>query len=236
MLEQVTPEITDACGADPSFICREVLDRTGSIHWAELADVLFAKPVSILIIVGVALLARTLLRQTIDRFVAGLTGDRRPSRRLRRRLRGTSFGQRLPPGVLVTAGYSIRSATRAATLGVVLKSLAGFVVWAIAGITILGELGINLGPLVAGAGIAGVALGFGAQSLVKDFLAGVFILVEDQYGVGDVIDAGEATGTVEAVSLRATRLRDDSGTMWHIPNGLITRVGNKSRAVGQADS
>ena len=138
--------------------------------------------------------------------------------------------------MLVTAGYSVRSAARAATLGVVLKSLAGFVVWAIAGITILGELGINLGPLVAGAGIAGVALGFGAQSLVKDFLAGVFILVEDQFGVGDVIDAGEATGTVEAVSLRATRLRDDGGTMWHIPNGLITRVGNKSRSVGQADS
>ena len=87
-----------------------------------------------------------------------------------------------------------------------------FVVWTLAGITIMGELGINLGALIAGAGLAGVALGFGAQSLVKDFLAGIFILVEDQYGVGDIIDAGEATGTVEAVSLRTTRIRDVKGT------------------------
>jgi small conductance mechanosensitive channel len=163
-----------------------------------------------------------------------LSGDQRPSRRIKRKLRGTSLGQRLPAGVLVTAGYSVRSAARAATLGVVLKSLAGFVVWSIAGITILGELGINLGPLVAGAGIAGVALGFGAQSLVRDFLAGVFILVEDQYGVGDIIDAGEATGTVEAVSLRTTRLRDVNGAMWHIPNGQIVRVGNMSQQWARA--
>ena len=112
-----------------------------------------------------------------------------------------------------------------------LRSLSGFVVWVLAGITILGELGINLGPLVASAGIVGLAVGFGAQSLVKDFLAGIFILIEDQYGVGDIIDAGEATGTVEAVSLRTTRLRDVDGTMWHIPNGQIARVGNLSSAL-----
>ncbi|MEX2292420.1 MAG: mechanosensitive ion channel family protein [Acidimicrobiales bacterium] len=226
--------VDDACGSDPSFICREVLDRTDSVRWAELSDVLFAKPLTILVILGVALVARYLLRHAIERFIGSLSGDKRPSRRIKRKLRGTAFGQRLPEGVLVTAGYSLRSAARAQTLGVVLKSLAGFVIWSIAVITILGELGVNLGPLVAGAGIVGVALGFGAQSLVKDFLAGVFILIEDQYGVGDIIDAGEATGTVEAVSLRTTRLRDVNGAMWHIPNGQIVRVGNMSQQWARA--
>jgi moderate conductance mechanosensitive channel len=219
---------------DPSFICREVLDRTESERWAELADILFAKPLTIAVIVVVAVAVRYVVHRAINRFVATLTGDERPGRRIRRRLRGTSLGQRLPDAVLATGNHSLRSAARAETLGVVLKSFAAFVVWAIAAITILGELGVNLGPLVAGAGIAGVAIGFGAQSLVRDFLAGVFILVEDQYGVGDIIDAGEATGTVEAVSLRTTRLRDVSGTMWHIPNGQIVRVGNMSQQWARA--
>jgi small-conductance mechanosensitive channel len=87
---------------------------------------------------------------------------------------------------------------------------------------------------VASAGILGIALGFGAQSLVKDFLSGVFMLVEDQYGVGDIIDVGAASGVVEAVGLRTTRLRDVSGTVWYVPNGQITRVGNKSQEWARA--
>ena len=111
--------------------------------------------------------------------------------------------------------------------------------WSIAIITILGELGINLGPLIAGAGIAGIALGFGAQSLVKDFLAGIFIIVEDQYGVGDIIDVGElsntpVSGTVESVSLRSTKLRSVNGTVWHVPNGTVLRVGNMSQQWARA--
>ena len=98
----------------------------------------------------------------------------------------------------------------------------------------LGELGINLGPLLAGAGIAGIALGFGAQSLVKDCITGIFMLIEDQFGVGDVVDVGEASGVVEAVSLRSTRLRDVNGTVWHVPNGEILRVGNKSQQWARA--
>jgi moderate conductance mechanosensitive channel len=90
-------------------------------------------------------------------------------------------------------------------------------------------LGVNLGPLIAGAGVVGIALGFGAQTVVRDFLSGMFMLVEDQYGVGDIVDLGEATGTVEGVTLRTTRLRDVNGTVWHIPNGEIKRVGNKSQ-------
>nr|MCH9816191.1 mechanosensitive ion channel family protein [Actinomycetes bacterium] len=94
---------------------------------------------------------------------------------------------------------------------------------------ILAELGFNLAPLIAGAGILGVALGFGAQSLVADFLSGVFILMEDQYGVGDVVDVGDATGTVEEVQLRTTQIRSVDGVLWFVRNGEIMRVGNMSQ-------
>jgi small-conductance mechanosensitive channel len=235
VLSEVDPqELAEACGADPSFICREVLERTGNVRTAELADVLFAKPLSIVIVLAVALLANALARRAIGRFVGAITGEQRTSRRLKRRLKGTKVANVLPSAVLDTGQISLRSAARAETLGLVLRSVASFAIWTIAAITILGELGISLGPLIAGAGLAGVALGFGAQSLVKDFLAGIFILVEDQYGVGDVVDVGEASGTIEAVSLRTTRLRDVNGTVWHVPNGQIVRVGNKSQQWARA--
>jgi len=102
-------------------------------------------------------------------------------------------------------------------------------VWGFAILTALGTVGINLAPLIAGAGVLGVAIGFGAQDLVKDFLSGVLMLIEDQYGVGDVIDAGDAVGVVEEVSLRTTRIRDVGGTVWHVPNGSIARVGNMTQ-------
>ena len=122
-----------------------------------------------------------------------------------------------------------RAVARSSTVASVLKSLATWAIWTVAILVVLGEFNINLGPLLAGASVAGVALGFGSQSLVRDMLSGVFILLEDQYGVGDIVDAGPATGTVERVTLRSTRLRDVAGTVWHIPNGSITRVGNKSQ-------
>jgi small conductance mechanosensitive channel len=104
---------------------------------------------------------------------------------------------------------------------------------------VLGELGINLAPILASAGVVGIALGFGAQNLVKDFLSGVFMLLEDQYGVGDVIDIGDGSGTrdvsgtVEAVGLRTSRIRDVHGTLWFVRNGEIVRVGNKSQGYAQ---
>jgi small conductance mechanosensitive channel len=127
-----------------------------------------------------------------------------------------------------------RRTQRAETVGAVVRSIVSITIWSIALLTVLEILGVNLGPLIAGAGIAGVALGFGAQSLVKDFLTGMFMLMEDQYGVGDVIDVGVATGTVEGVSLRTTRLRDVDGVVWHVPNGTILRVGNKSQQWSRA--
>ena len=127
-----------------------------------------------------------------------------------------------------------RAEARAETIGLVLRSIVTAVVWSIAALLILGQLEIDLAPLIAGAGIGGLALGFGAQSIVKDFLSGLFMLIEDQYGVGDVIDIGPAIGTVEEVSLRSTTLRDVKGTVWHIPNGEITRVGNYSQLWSRA--
>jgi len=108
------------------------------------------------------------------------------------------------------------------------------VVWVTAGIIILGLFDVSLAPLFASAGVVGVALGFGAQSVVSDFLSGFFMLFEDQYGVGDVVDLGEASGTVENLSLRTTTIRDVNGTVWHIRNSEITRVGNKSQLWSRA--
>ncbi|HLT15837.1 MAG TPA: mechanosensitive ion channel family protein [Acidimicrobiales bacterium] len=240
LTQAVDPDLVqEVCGENPTFICREVLERTESRRWAEVADIFFAKPLTILLIVVIAWVVNRLARRVITRFERSLAGDTPPSRRLKRKLRHTAIGQRLPESVLDTSIYSARAVARAQTLGVVLRSIVTFAIWTIAAIAILGELGINLGPLVASAGIAGVALGFGAQSLVRDFLAGIFILVEDQYGVGDVIDVGElsgtqVSGTVEAVSLRTTRLRSVDGTVWHVPNGTILRVGNMSQQWARA--
>jgi small-conductance mechanosensitive channel len=111
----------------------------------------------------------------------------------------------------------------------VLGSLITAVVYGIAVLMVLGEFNLNLAPLLASAGVAGVALGFGAQSLVKDFLSGIFMLLEDQYGVGDIVDTGDAVGTVEEVTLRITKLRDPSGVAWYVRNGEIVRIANKSQ-------
>lgn len=122
-----------------------------------------------------------------------------------------------------------RSTQRTGTMGAILKSTSTFVIVTLALLTVMATFGLPLGPLLASAGVGGVALGFGAQSLVKDFLSGIFMILEDQYGVGDVIDTGEAIGTVEDVTLRVTRLRDASGIVWYIRNGEIVRIGNRSQ-------
>ena len=127
-----------------------------------------------------------------------------------------------------------RRKQRVRALGSILRSVASITIFSIASVVILGDLGINLAPLLASAGVVGIAIGFGAQSMVRDYLAGIFMLVEDQYGVGDVISIGDATGTVENVTLRVTRLRDVSGIVWHIRNGAIEQVGNESQGWARA--
>ena len=122
-----------------------------------------------------------------------------------------------------------RHRQRTLTMGSLLHSIVTFAVTLVTVLTVMAIVGIPLGPLLASAGVGGVALGFGAQSLVKDFLSGIFMILEDQYGVGDIIDTGEAIGTVEEVSLRVTRLRDPSGIVWYVRNGEIVRIGNKTQ-------
>jgi len=123
----------------------------------------------------------------------------------------------------------VRQKERAKTTSTVLKSTLNGTIWLIAIFMILAEFGLNLGPLIASAGVIGVALGLGAQTLVRDILSGIFMLVEDQYGVGDKVDVLEVQGVVETVGLRITTVRDNKGTIWYLRNGEILKVGNKSQ-------
>ena len=181
------------------------------------------EPAQALLILLTAWVANRLVRRAIRRMVASMTDD------------GGLAALRAPTALARTGEIpSLRRVQRAETVGALLKSVASFGIWTLAGLMALGTLGLDLGPLIAGAGIVGVAVGFGSQNLVRDFISGIFMLMEDQYGVGDVVDAGPATGTVEGVGLRTTRLRDVNGTLWHIPNGEIRRVGNRSQGWARA--
>jgi small-conductance mechanosensitive channel len=122
-----------------------------------------------------------------------------------------------------------RREQRAEAIGQLLRSAMNVGIWGTAALLIFSRLGVDIAPLLASAGVVGVALGFGAQALVKDYLAGIFLIIEDQYGIGDVVDLGDAIGTVEEVTLRTTRLRDMSGVVWYIRNGEIVRVANRSQ-------
>ncbi|MGH9277669.1 MAG: mechanosensitive ion channel family protein [Acidimicrobiales bacterium] len=202
---------TRACGAaeQASSVCLSVLRATGNEVLAESSEALIVRPSKVLIILLVAWIARRLAGRVIARVVTGVHD------------RTEIEGAKPAP--------SLRRVKRAETIAALLRSVSSLTIWTVAIFMALGELGFNLGPLIAGAGIVGVAIGFGSQNLVRDFVSGIFMLIEDQFGVGDTIDAGEATGVVESVSLRTTRLRDVHGTVWHVPNGQIDRVGNKSQ-------
>jgi small conductance mechanosensitive channel len=194
---------------DGAQVCDLAWDSTGNRRFAEWSDVLIGTPLAIIGLVLLAFVIRWLLHKVVDR-----------------------IANRAEKGVLPDRADTVvaaRRKQRAGTMSGVLKSIVTFIVVAVVGTMVLSELGVDIAPIIASAGILGIALGFGAQSLVKDFLAGIFIFIEDQYGVGDVVDLGEATGTVEVVTLRMTRLRDINGTVWYVPNGEIVRVGNQSQ-------
>jgi moderate conductance mechanosensitive channel len=177
---------------------------------------------AIVLILVVAWVLNRLVRRAIRRFVTGLTEQ--------------GLGRFAGKGPLAgTRPVNLQRATmRTETIGGVLRSLASVTIWTVAVLMIVGEFGVSLGPLIAGAGIVGVAIGFGSQKLVQDFLSGIFMILEDQFGVGDFIDVGDAVGVVEAVGLRTTRIRDIRGTVWHVPNGTIARVGNLSQEWSRA--
>jgi small-conductance mechanosensitive channel len=129
-----------------------------------------------------------------------------------------------------TRNVPARQKARAKTTGTVLSSTLNAVIWVITIGMVLGEFGLNLGPLIASAGVIGIALGLGAQTLVRDILSGLFMMVEDQYGVGDLVEVQEISGTVEKVGLRITTVRDESGTLWYLRNGEILKIGNRSQS------
>ena len=126
-------------------------------------------------------------------------------------------------------GFAKRQAERARTTGSVLNSILKAVIWIIALGMILGEFGFNLGPVIASAGVIGVAIGLGAQTLVRDILSGIFMLIEDQYGVGDQVKVLDIEGVVEKVGLRITTIRDKKNVLWYVRNGEIMVVGNGSQ-------
>ena len=207
-------------------ICALVLRTTGNRIAAGMAGTVVPALLKIIVIVFIAYVVNRMLRRGIKRFTRRLaTGGVQRLGRLK---------QRAPLADTSPMDIS-RAAMRTETVGAVLNSVSTFFVWVVAAFLVLGAAGLQLGPLLAGAGIAGVALGFGAQRMVQDFLAGVFVILEDQYGIGDIVDLRDsvgspgAMGVVESISLRTTRIRDVEGTVWHVPNGEIRTAGNKSQ-------
>ncbi|MFP5072231.1 mechanosensitive ion channel family protein [Pseudonocardia nantongensis] len=221
-----SPALTPECVQDAGSWCATFYSQTQSDFLARSADTIVDKTVSITMIVVVAVLFRWLAHRAIARMVDGATNGRFSAlvgraRRLRRP-DGVGAGTGSPPGAQ-------RRMQRARTIGSVLRSVVSAVVLLVAVMMVMSELGYPLGPLLAGAGVLGLAIGFGAQNLVRDFLSGMFMLLEDQYGVGDIVDLGEAIGEVETVGLRITTIRDLQGTVWYVRNGEILRVGNMSQ-------
>ena len=176
----------------------------------------YQTPIHIALILLIAIIGRALLLVSVRKIFTGVvSGVKSDTKR-----------------VVVDSDSPLAKARvvqRTKTIGSVLSN---FITWGIALITltmVLNELGIQVGALIAGAGILGAAVGFGAQSLVRDLISGLFIVFEDQYGVGDVVDLGEVKGAIEAVGLRVTQIRDVEGTLWYVRNGEISRVGNRSQ-------
>ncbi|MFJ5993781.1 mechanosensitive ion channel family protein [Streptomyces sp. NPDC092370] len=174
----------------------------------------------VLLIVVIAVVLRVAVRRAITKLIDRMS-------RTEQTVDGTSLG-----GLLVNLE---RRRQRSQAIGSVLRSVASFLIVGTAALMIMSAFNINLAPLLASAGVAGVAIGFGARNLVTDFLSGVFMILEDQYGVGDTIDAGVASGEVIEVGLRVTKLRGDGGEIWYVRNGEVKRIGNLSQGWATAN-
>lgn len=225
-----------ACGPEGSWqgnLCRQIYDGSTGQPWnkaaADVVHWLTGTALDIVVILVVAWIINRIARRVIVNVGRGVGKGHLT--------RGLSVVKKITPNVLQeTQEIGVRGEQRREAVLGILKSVVTGLIYATAAFMALGKVGIDLGPLLAGAGVVGVALGFGAQTLVGDFLSGVFILVEDQYGVGDEVTfrpksaSGEpVVGVVEALSLRNTRLRAINGTVWHVPNGEMRAVGNTSQ-------
>ncbi|MDT0487544.1 MULTISPECIES: mechanosensitive ion channel family protein [Streptomyces] len=188
---------------------------TNAASWVEQNwSTWLAISLRVLLILVIAGVLRLVVRRAITKLIDRMN-------RTAQAVDGTAIG-----GLLVN---NERRRQRSQAIGSVLRSVASFIIMGTAALMVLGAFEINLAPLLASAGVAGVAIGFGARNLVTDFLSGVFMILEDQYGVGDTIDAGVASGEVIEVGLRVTKLRGDNGEIWYVRNGEVKRIGNLSQ-------
>jgi small conductance mechanosensitive channel len=222
----LTVSLATTC-ADGEQVCDWVLRQTGNQTLASAADVFIGTPLALLGLLLLGVVLRWVLHRLVDRLVSRAQDGVLPDKL--GHFSGRFSRARNHEVAARDAAQFNRRMQRAQTMGTLLKSIITGIVLAVVITMMLSEIGVNIAPIVASAGIVGLALGFGAQSLVSDFLAGLFMIFEDQYGVGDDVDLDGTAGTVEAVSLRVTRLRDVNGTVWYVRNGEITRVGNMSQ-------
>ncbi len=220
---QTGNSLTAACGKTPGIACRLVWDLSHNSHAADITTVYLAGPIRLALRIALVLIIAFLVRGAAGRLINKLTARTAASEDRPDRAHGV---------------FRERRSQRTAAIALLLGNAASVTIFAIAGLIIIGDLGLNLAPVLASAGVLGIAIGFGAQYIVQDFLAGIFILLEDQYGIGDVIDVGTASGTVsgtvEAVSLRVTRLRDVNGIAWIVRNGIISQAGNETHGWARA--
>lgn len=216
--------LTGACGEEPGWLCGLVWELSnGDGQLARTADVFFATPARIVLILLVAFVIYRFTRKLTDRFVARMEVE------VRRRVdRGHELGTNAG-----TPRAETRRMQRLHAIGGAIRSALGVVIWLTAFLLALSQA-VDLRPILAGAGLAGLVIGFGAQNLIRDFLAGISMLVEDQFGVGDWIEVDSKAGEVENVGLRVTRMRDIDGVVWHIPNGEMKTVGNLSQRWARA--
>lgn len=233
ILAASTADQVAACGPtdQANWLCTQTYRVTGNKSAAELADAL-ALPARVALVLVTAWIVTRVMRRVVQHMVERI--------RDHGSLSVVVANVRMP----VSETAKLRRAQRAATVSSVLRNIVSIVVWTIAVVIVLTDLGVNIAPIIAGAGIAGIAIGFGTQSIVRDYLSGLFVVLEDQYGVGDRIETIVANnqaieGIVEWVSLRMTRIRDDEGVTWYVPNGEVRSVGNRSQqrpSTGQPDA
>ncbi|MFD0631569.1 mechanosensitive ion channel family protein [Catenulispora yoronensis] len=197
-------------------------EKTRSVgNWfSDHSGAIVTDVITIVAIIVVALVIRKITLTFIHRAVdkAAMRAESKP-------------GRFLEAGLLMGAERRLQ---RTRALGSVLSSIASAAIMIIAALMIIDQLHISTGPILASVGVISAAIGFGARDVVTDLLAGIFMIMEDQYGVGDYIDAGDAKGTVEDVGLRITQLRDYDGVVWYVRNGTIKRIGNQSQGYSRA--
>lgn len=195
---------------------------SAALRWSTVTEWLHGTPLYIALVLIATWASHVIITRAIQRAI-------RRAARAARHTRHGSEKRNVRTAELTELLMGERGEQRAESIGQLLRSSASLAIWSVGVLIILTRLGIDIAPLLASAGVLGVALGFGAQALVKDYLSGIFIIIEDQYGIGDIVDIGPVVGTVEEITLRITRVRDLTGVVWYVRNGEIIRVANRSQ-------